>query len=122
VVKAWLAYAAAGAAVTVVGAALLTLLVPGGAVGAVWFAAGLAYALQLVAFAALIVVRGRNELFLVGWLGGLVLRFAALGLVAFWLARTPVFPRAAALLSLVAFVFVLLLLEPLFLKRGLQPR
>jgi hypothetical protein len=111
-----------GGAVTVGGAAVGSLLVPGGAVGAVWFAAGLAYALQLVAFGALVAVRGRNELFLIGWLAGLVLRFAALGVVAFWLSRTPVFPRAAALLSLVTFVFVLLLLEPLFLRRGVQAR
>jgi hypothetical protein len=105
-----------------VGAAAGSLLVPSGAAGAIWFAAGLAYALQLVAFGALVAVRGRNELFLIGWLAGLVLRFAAVGVVAFWLSRTPVFPRAAALVSLVSFVFVLLVLEPLFLRRGLQTR
>ena len=120
--KAWLTYAAVGCAVTVVGAAVGSLLVPSGAVAAIWFAAGLAYALQLVAFGALVVVRGRNELFLIGWLAGLVLRFAAVGVVAFWLSRTPVFPRTAALVSLVSFVFVLLMLEPLFLRRGLQTR
>lgn len=120
--KAWLTYAAAGALVTLAGAGVGSLLAPNGAVGAVWFAAALAYVLQLVAFAALVAVRGRNELFLVGWLAGLVLRFGALGVVAFWLSRTPVFPRAAALVSLVSFVFLLLMLEPLFLRRGLQPQ
>jgi hypothetical protein len=121
-VKAWLTYAAVGAVVTLAGAGLGSLLAPTGAVGAVWFAAALAYGVQLVAFAALVAVRSHNELFLVGWLGGLVLRFAALVVVAIWLARTPVFPRAAALVSLASFVFVLLMLEPLFLRRGLQTR
>jgi hypothetical protein len=121
-VNAWLTYAAVSAVVTLAGAAVGSLLVSDGAARAVWFAAGLAYALQLIAFAALVAVRGRNELFLVGWLAGLILRFGALAVVAFWLSRTPVFPRAAALLSLVSFVFVLLMLEPLFLRRGAQSR
>lgn len=120
--RAWLAYAAVGGVVTLAGAALGSLFVPRGAVSAVWFAAGLAYALQLAAFAGLVAVRERKELFLLGWLGGLVLRFAAVGGVAYWLARSPVFARDAALLSMVAFVFLLLLLEPLFLRRGLQTR
>ena len=106
--SAWLTYAAVGAAVTLAGAVVGSLLVSGGGVRAVWFAAGLAYALQLIAFAALVAVRGRNELFLVGWLAGLVLRFGVLAVVAFWLTRTPVFPRAVALLSLASFVFVCL--------------
>jgi hypothetical protein len=42
--------------------------------------------------------------------------------VAFWLSRSEVFPLAPTLLSLAAFVFVLLLMEPLFLRRGLQTR
>jgi hypothetical protein len=121
-VRAWLAYAAVGLAVTLAGAGLGTLLVSRAAIGAIWFAAGLAYALQLAASAILVAVRERNELFLVGWLAGLVFRFGAVGVVAFWLSRDEVFPREAALVSLVAFVFILLLLEPLFLRRGLQTR
>lgn len=120
--KAWLAYALAGGALVLVGALVATLVVSPGARGAVWFAAGVAWVLQLVAFAGLVAVRGRSEMFLVGWLGGLVMRFLAVGLVAFWLSRDPVFPLEPALLSLVAFVFLLLLLEPLFLRRGLQTR
>lgn len=120
--KAWLAYAGAGLAVTLVGAVVAALLVAEDARGAVWFAAALAYVLQLVSFAGLVAVRERNELFLVGWLGGLVLRFGVVGVVAFWLSRQSVLPLAPTLLSLVTFVFLLLLMEPLFLRRGLQTR
>ena len=120
--RAWVAYAGTALAVTLAGALLATLVVAAPARGAVWFAALVAYLLQLIAFAALIAVRNRHELFLLGWLSGLVLRFGALGVVAYWLSRTRAYPLAPALLSLVAFVFVLLLLEPLFLRRGLQAK
>ncbi|HEX6308103.1 MAG TPA: hypothetical protein VFZ69_07945 [Longimicrobiales bacterium] len=120
--RAWLAYAGVGLMVTVAGAVVATLFIAREAVGAVWFSAGLAYALQLVAFAGLVAVRDRSELFLVGWLAGLVLRFGVVGLMAYWLTRSEVYPVAPALMSLVAFVFVLLLLEPLFLRRDLQTR
>jgi hypothetical protein len=121
-VKAWLMYAAAGAGVAVVGAGLAALLLDAEAARAVWFSAVVAWLVQLAAFAGLLLVRGRNELFLMGWLLGLALRFIAVGLVAFWLSRDPILPLQPALLSLVAFVFVLLLLEPIFLRRGLQAR
>ncbi|MBR9988699.1 MAG: hypothetical protein KFH98_03030 [Gemmatimonadetes bacterium] len=120
--KAWLAYAGVGLVIVVAGAGLGTLLVSASEAGAVWFAAGLAWVLQLVAFAGLVAVRERTEWFLAGWLGGLVLRFGVVGLVAFWLSRSDVLPLAPVLLSLVVFVFVLLLMEPLFLRRGLQTR
>jgi hypothetical protein len=61
-------------------------------------------------------------MFLAGWLVGLVARFAVVGVVAYWLQRTGVLPVEPALLSLVGFLFVLLLMEPLFLRRGMQTR
>jgi hypothetical protein len=119
----WLLYAAAGLLLVLAAAGAATLLVGAGSVGAVWFAAGIAYLLQLVAFGALVAVRGRSELFLAGWLAGLFIRFLTVGVVAFWLRRNPVFPLEPALLSLVAFVFILLILEPVFLRRqGMQTR
>lgn len=120
--KAWLAYAGVGLVITLAGVLVALLIVDEASAGAVWFSAGLAFVLQLASFAALLAVRGRPELFLAGWAAGLVVRFAAVGGVAYWLARDEVFPREPALLSLVAFIFVLLLLEPLFLRRGLQAR
>jgi hypothetical protein len=49
---------------------------------------------------------------------GLVLRMGLVGGVAIWVTRTAVLPPATLLVALVAFVFVLLLLEPLFLRKG----
>jgi hypothetical protein len=115
-------YAAAGLVLTLVAAGVATLVVPAAGTGAIWFAAGLAYTLQLVAFAALVAVRDRHHLFLLGWMAGMVLRFLAVGVVAYWLTHDPVFPRGTALISLVGFVFLLLLLEPLFLRRHLHAR
>lgn len=120
--RAWFAYAVVGLLVVLVAGIVATLVVAPSAVAGVWFAAGLAYVLQLVAFGVLVAVRGQHSLFMVGWLAGLVLRFLGVGVVAFWLLRDPVFPREPTLVSLVAFVFVLLLLEPAFLRRGLQTR
>jgi hypothetical protein len=83
------------------------------AAGAVWFAAGLAYLLQLVAFAALVRCGSAVSCSCsAGWQGWCCA--SGRGLVAFWLTRDPVFPLRPALMSLVAFVFVLLLLEPCF--------
>ena len=118
--KAWLAYAVAGLALTAAAAGLGTFLVSGAAVPAIWWSAALAYSLQMLAFAGLVAVRERPRWFLAGWALGIALRFGALGGVAWWLSRSAALPRAAALLSLVAFVFLLLLLEPVFLRWGLR--
>ena len=74
----------------------------------------------MVAFAGLLWVRNKTELLLAGWVIGMALRFGALGGVAWWLSRSAALPRAAALLSLVGFVFLLLLLEPVFLRWDLR--
>ena len=118
--KAWGAYALAALTLTAVGVLLTTRFVSPDARSAVVFGGALAWAVQLLAFALLIALRGQSTLFMAGWLGGMMLRFIVLGLVAFWLTRTGAFPLDAALLSLVGFVFLLLLLEPLFLRRKLS--
>ena len=120
VLKAWLAYAVAALVVIGVAAGVGTLLVSKAVVPAVWFAAGVAYVLQLIAFAGLVMVRNRAQLFLAGWLIGMALRFGAVGGVAWWLSRSAVLPREAALVSLVGFVFLLLLMEPMFLRWDLR--
>lgn len=118
--RAWLAYAGLALLIGVVGVALAALVAPGETVRAVLFAAVLAWGVQAVAFAALAYVRGDASRFMFAWLGGIVLRFAAVGVVAFWVTRSEVLPPSPTLVSLVAFVFVMLLLEPLFLRKG-QP-
>lgn len=116
--RSWLSYAGVGLAVTLIAAAVATSLVAPAARPAVWFGAGLSYALQLVAFGVMLALRRDAQLFMIGWAAGMVLRFGAVGAVAFWLSRSPVLPRDVTLVSLVGFVVVLLFLEPLFLKQG----
>lgn len=113
---AWLTYAVGGAALLGLGAAGVSLLLSPASTGAVWMAAAVAWAVQLLAFAALVAARDRGTAFLVGWGAGMALRFAAVGAVAFWVLRGSAMPAAPALLSLVGFLFVLVVLEPLFLK------
>jgi hypothetical protein len=117
---AWLPYAGAALLATAAVAGAATVLVPPPAARGVWAAAAMAYVLQVIAFALLLVVRERAQLFLLGWLGGMLLRFAAVGAVAFWVTRTGALPAAATLVSLAGFLFLLLLLEPVFLRRGLR--
>jgi hypothetical protein len=76
--------------------------------------------LQLAAFALLLAVREKPHLFMGGWLGGMILRFGGLGLVLYWASRTSVLPRTPLVIGLVGFVFVLLLLEPVFLRWDLR--
>lgn len=118
--RAWTAYALTAAVVTAVAAVLISLVGGGGIRSAVWLSAGFAFALQTIAFTLLLLVRDRTDLFMAGWLGGLVLRFAAVGGLAFYASRFTSLPLAALLLSLVAFVFLLLLLEPVFLRWDLR--
>jgi len=119
-VRAWLAYAGAGLVLVAAASAAAMLLLEADAALAVRTTALIAYVLQLVAFGVLLVVRGRNALFMAGWLGGMLLRFGGLAAVAWWVTRTSALPRAAALISLATFLFVLLLLEPFFLRRSLR--
>jgi hypothetical protein len=119
-VRAWNAYALAALPVLAACAAVTSLLVERAAVPAVWFAAACAYVVQLAAFAGLVRMRDDAYKFLLGWALGIALRFGALGGVAWWLSRSAALPRSTALLSLVGFVFLLLLLEPVFLRWDLR--
>jgi hypothetical protein len=112
--NAWLLYALSGLTIVAIVGIVAMLLASRPA--AVWSGAGAAYGLQLLTFALLLFVRKDPQLFMVGWLVGLVLRFAVLGVGAYALAKWPVLPRAETLISYVTFVFLLLLLEPLFLR------
>ena len=120
IVTSWLSYAAAALVLTGLVAALVSLLVAAASVRGVWFAAAVAYVVQLIAFALLLALRSQAHLFLAAWLGGMVLRFGALGACAFWLSRSDALPRAPTLVSLVGFVFLMLLLEPVFLRWDLR--
>lgn len=114
--KRWLSYAGVGLLVTLLAAAVATALAGPGARPAIAFAAALSYVLQLVAFAAMLLFRRDAQLFMAGWIAGMMLRFGAVGAVAFWLSRSSALPRDVTLISLATFVVLLLFLEPLFLK------
>ena len=116
--RVWLFYAATGAAVCVAGALIGGTFLEGEDLRGLRVAAAVAFGLQLVAFAAMVGLRDAGPLFLVAWGGGMLLRLAAVAVLAFWLQGTALLPSAATLVSLVAFLFVLLLLEPVFLRRG----
>ena len=118
--KTWLKYAAWGLGVVGVGVLGAVLLTDGPTQQAVMVSAVIAYVVQLAAFGMLIAFREKSNLFLAGWLLGMVLRFGVLGLAAFAATRSEVLPRSALLLSLVGFVFLLLLLEPVFLRGDLR--
>lgn len=113
--KAILPYGAATGVITAVLALGIVLLVGAVEPAAVWVAAVAAWGVQMAAFAVLVLGRGGPG-FMVGWGGGMALRFAAVGVAALWLTRTEAFDPASLLLSMVGLMFVLVLLEPLFLR------
>lgn len=113
--KALLAYGAASAAALAVLAALVGVVVDAADPVAVRLAAVIAWPVQVAAFAAL--VAGRKAVgFTASWAGGMALRFAVVGGAAFWVTRVDGPDPASLLVSLVGFVFVLVLAEPLFLR------
>jgi|SRR5688572_27840600 hypothetical protein len=118
--RSWLAYSVVGAGLTIAVALLVSWLGGAEISKAVWLAASFAWVLQMLAFALLLLVRDQASLFLAGWLGGMVLRFGAVAGLAFYASRFTTLPLAALLLSLVGFVFLLLLLEPVFLRWDLR--
>lgn len=116
-VSVWLPYAAAALGIAAVLAGAATLALPPADARGVRLAATAACAVQLAAFALLVRARAHANLFLMGWVAGMLLRFGALAALAFWVTRSGAAPAGATLLSLAGFLFVFLMLEPLFLRR-----
>jgi len=114
-VRSWSRYALVGLLVTLLAVLVAFAFVAPAARSAVWFAAGLAYGMQLVAFGALVALRAAPRRFMLGWAGGILFRFGAVAVVAFWLGRSRALPLDVTLVSLVTFVVLLLFLEPCFL-------
>jgi hypothetical protein len=114
--KAWLRYAAVSALVLLALALGVAFVIPGTQPSAVWLAAAVALVAQLVAFGALLVGRRRVAGFVAGWGGGMAIRFAAVGGMAVWVSLTDGHHPETALLSVVGFVMVLALIEPVFMR------
>jgi len=85
------------------------------------WAAVVAIPVQLVAFAALLMLRDRGNAFLLAFLGGGAARLAVLGVAGLLATQTETSLEAAPLLlGLAGFFFALLLLEGWFLRRGIR--
>jgi hypothetical protein len=82
-------------------------------------AAAVALPIQIGSFAALLHVRTRPRDFLVTWVGGTVLRMAAIGIVAFLVIRSGAEGLVPTLIALATFFFGLLLLEPIYFRAAL---
>jgi hypothetical protein len=113
---AWARYAAVSLVVVVALALGVAALVPGTDAASVWLAAGVAYGVQLAAFAVLVAGRRKGTGFLVGWAGGMAIRGVALAAMAIWVTVSDTHHAESALLSLIGFAMVLVLIEPLFLR------
>lgn len=116
--KRWLRYMAVSAGVVALVAGLIVLLFGRDVVTPVAVAAGIGLLVQAL---AAVLLFGTTQAadpsrFMVGWAGGALLRMMAVVATGLWLTRSTVVAEAPALLSLVTFLFVLTLIEPLFLK------
>ena len=111
-----LKYATVGIGAVALGVLVLwPFLDPVGRQGVV-IAALVALPVQILSFATLLHFRGRVNGFLAAWVGGTVLRMAAIGGVAFFVIRSGAGGMVPMLLALVFFLFGLLLLEPIYFK------
>lgn len=81
-------------------------------------AAALALGVQAVAFALLVRYRTCGRAFFTVLAGGAALRLGAVVLAALAVLHWRIVPAAPTLLALAGFLFGLLLLEPLFLRRA----
>jgi len=117
-VKRVMRFVSASAVLIVLAAFLLGLLfrLPGDA-HAIRVSAVIAFAVQVFAFAVVLVVAGTGTNMFPAWGLGMLLRLAALAVMGFWLVRTLGLRAEPALISLATFFFVTTLVEPLLLKR-----
>ncbi len=81
-------------------------------------AGGVALAVQLAAFAILVVQETGSPGFLAAWVGSTFLRLVAVVAVALWVAGRDELDTLVTLLTLVGLLFVLLLLEPWALREA----
>lgn len=111
-------YALAGLLACLVGIAAIAPWLGGPSRYGLVVAAGLAWVVQVSAFAALVRFRESAKGFLAAWVGGTVVRMALVLVAAWAVVRFPELPPAPTLLGLAGFFFGLLLLEPFFFGPG----
>ncbi len=98
-------------------AGLWPVLDPAGRLG-VLVAAAVALPLQVVSFGLMVTQRRRPNRWLAAWVGGTLGRMAAVLALALLVVRVPGLPPAPTLLALAAFLFGMLLIEPVFFRRS----
>jgi hypothetical protein len=121
-VTAILRYLTVSAIVVVLAAVLVAGWVAPAAGAGVWLAAGVAYLVQAVAFAVLMLARGSGLGWVGAWGGGTFLRLLAVLGATLWVAGSERASAVPILLSLVGFLFLLLMLEPVFFRPGMRSR
>jgi hypothetical protein len=104
------------AVVALVTAGLWPWLSPPARLG-ILVAALVAFPVQVLAFFLLVRFRGNSNRFMAVWMGGTLVRMGLILVAALVLTRVEKLPPAPTLLALAGFLFGLLLLEPLFLRR-----
>lgn len=109
----YLAWGGGGVAVVIL--ALWPFLDPAGRSGLL-VAAAIALPVQMLAFMALMRVRGQLKGFLAVWVGGTLVRIVVIGITAFFAIRSRPAGAVPMLLGLAGFFFGLLLLEPVFFR------
>lgn len=107
-------YALTALLVVGLGATGLSVLLEESGRRGVLLAALIAYPVQVVSFGLLVRAREQSGRFVVWWGAGIALRIAAVVGAGVASSRLVSVQPAAFLLSLVGFIFVLLLLEPVF--------
>ncbi len=113
-------YALAAAVAVALVCAGLALVLGREALGAVGWMGALAWVVQVATFAPLLASRRRGNAFFAALGGGTLVRLMVLGAAAWVLWRSGSLPLAPALLALAGFLFLLLLLEPVFFRMGLR--
>jgi hypothetical protein len=109
-----LLFAAISLGLTLVAAVVLGVAFDGPAEQrAVWISAGVAYGVQMLAFAVARLMRRDNVM--LGWGMGVLLRLVTLVGFALVFVNALRLPPSAALISLVIYFFATTLVEPLFL-------
>ena len=111
-------YASACAAVVVGGVAGAAALLDPTALIGVLAAGAIALPIQIVGFALMARAPAGSNAFLAAWVGGMLVRLLVVGVTGVGLVALPDLPPAPTLVGLVAFFFVMLLMEPLFLGLG----
>jgi len=111
-------YASACAAVVAVGVTGAAAVLDRAAVNGVLAAGVVALPIQVAGFALMVRAPAGSNAFLAAWVGGTLVRLLVVGVTGVGLVALPDLPPAPTLLGLVAFFFVMLLMEPLFLGLG----